>query len=433
MAYNIINYIRRYRCSVPSDISSATELPGGITAKPAEVSNPNSLNDNDDHDGHHGGGGLFGALGSIATGAKSALGGEIDGIGTVSTPAVAFAEGTAGATAGFTASLTEAIGDMSRFVASFNGVQESFSGSQLSKSALDTLTGAFSLSGQSLNWMKSTQSFVGDFPNLPADVQSKLKGKVGEFAKKGGQLDQCKQVLELFREFPWKKTEIPNPSLTATPSGTTRVTSTDLVTVAQSTPLSQSATSSKSSTKPQSTTRTESMTTSIQTSSSSSSTPTPTAETVHQYGISSKDGTEWPKFENLTKSIDVVEGTVVRWDTIGVYLCLARRNTTQAEDIKKSYEFVDTVFLHEGEPKLDDLDGIVEHYRAVGTRRQEDTDLQNTVNSLFSDHPSIKDASSGTNLVARIIGSPNSNAPWWKKMLLAPPLKPNEAPIAPSQ
>ncbi|USP82274.1 subtilisin-like protein [Curvularia clavata] len=421
--------------TVPSDINSATELPGGITAKPAEASIPHSSDDDNDNDGHHGGGGLFGALGSIASGAKSALGGAINDVGTVSTTAMAFAGGAAGATTGFAGSLTGAIGGTSSLVASFNGIQKSFSGSQLSKSALDTLTGAHSLGRQALNWMKSTENLVQDFPNLPADVQSKLRERVGDFAKKGGQLDQYKQALETFQKFPWEEAKLPNPSPTLTPSGTTRPTNTDSVTISQSSSVSQSKTSLKSSTKPQSTTQSESTMTSSQTSSSSSGTPTPTAETMHEYFISSKEGTDWPNFENLIKNIDVVPKSVIRWDNIGAYMCLAMMNSTQAEEMKQSHDFVETVFLNEADPELgdlDDLDGIVEHFRAVGTQRQHETDLQKAVSSLSSDHSFTKDANSGTSLVSRTMGSPDSSAPWWKKMLSAPPPKSNEAPIAPS-
>jgi hypothetical protein len=421
--------------TVPSQLGSATELPGGITAKPAEATTPygsdtDEDNNNNDDEDDGSGVGLFAALGGIAGGATSALGGAINSIGSVSTTAMAFAGQGAGAATAFTAPLSGAIGGMSSVVSSFNGIQKSFPGSELKKTAFDTLTSAHTLARQTLNWMKSTQGLVQGFSNLPADVQSKVRARVGEFAKAGGQLEQCRQALETFKDFPWEEAEVPEP--TQEPSATNEPTNTESVQSTQISSISHTTTSMISSTQLQSTTQTESTkTTSSQTSTSSSSTPTPTVEVEKTYVICSKQGTPWTSFKNLTENTNVVQGSLARWDNIGSYMCLVKANATQAQIIARSYDFIRSIDVHEGGLE-DEEDGAVENFRAVISTPKDDSKPFQSLVSLFFRKTSMRAAGEAVSLVPRTMRSPDPGAPWWKKMLSAPPPSSDEEPLAPS-
>jgi hypothetical protein len=403
--------------TVPSGLTSETALSDGITTKPGEATEPEEGDDDDDNGGG-GGGGLFGALGGIAKGATSAIGGAIDGVGSVTTGALGFAGGTVGAAAGLSEPLSGAVGNMGKFVSSLNGIQKSFPGSELTKSALDTFIGAQSLARQSLNWMKSTANLAQDFPNLPADVQSKLKSTAADFAKDDGPLAQCKAAIEAFRDFPWEEAEV--PSQTVDPDTTEKATNTASLQSTQGTSTAQT-TSMKSSTAISSTAMSASSTvTSSQTSSSSSETPTPTPDATKWYTIISKYGTPWETFKQFITELDGGNGDLAKWDSEAVrqQMYIAKLNASQVSEIEERYDFISGIL----EDHFDeDIDGSLEHFRAIGGSRPTHTDPSESLSP--KGHIDWSSITSNTipHLAARTLLEQDSDAPWWKKMLSAPP------------
>ncbi|KAI4653413.1 hypothetical protein J4E93_001179 [Alternaria ventricosa] len=411
--------------TLPSDLSSETPLPGGISAKPAEATTPDG--DDDDNDGGGGGvGGLFGALGGIAKGATSALGGAISGVDAVTSGALAFAGGTAGAISG---PLTGAIGDMGKFVSSLNGIQKSFPGNELTKGAFDTFTRAHQLARQSLNWMKSTQNLAQNFDDLSSDVQSRVMSGAGEFVKAGGTLAQCKTAMEAFQDFPWEDAEV--PSQTAQPSATDKPTETASTQSTKGTSTAQT-TSLQSTTDMTSTTQSASSTvTSSQTSSSGSETPTPTADLKREYVISSEDGTPWTSFKTLIDTLDGGEGFLARFDSIGSYMYVTMLNSTQAAEIADSHDWIEWVGLNEGGVPEEELEDFAEESRAFSVVQTKHVLLSEASKSLHAPYPVNAYSMSALAHAPRAMGSPISNAPWWKKMLSAPPPGPDEVPLRP--
>ncbi|KNG50433.1 serine protease [Stemphylium lycopersici] len=410
--------------TVPSDLTSTTALPGGVTAKLGEATVPEKPDSNDD-DNSGGSGGLFGALGGIASGATSALGGAIDGIGSVSSGALAFARGAGGAATDLSSPLSGAIGHMGKVISSFNGIQKAFTGNELTKEAFETLTGAHTLGRQSLNWMRSTQSLTQDFSNLPADVKSKVQFRAGEFVKPGGVLDQCKEALEKFQDFPWNEadesTHMLEPSATSEPTGAPSLQSAQGVSTENTAAGIQSSAQSETS-----------RMSSSQTTASSSETPTPTAPIKNVYGILSKDGTPWPVFKEMIESLDGGKGPLVKWDNIQSQLYLAEINATQAQEVAESYDFINWIGIHDGGISSDDEE-TAEEFRAIDTLRQQEPNLPKL---FIASDASVSDALTTKDhlhhYAARKMGPPISEAPWWKKMLSAPPSAPDDAPLASS-
>ncbi|KAI1524115.1 hypothetical protein PtrSN002B_011927, partial [Pyrenophora tritici-repentis] len=323
--------------TIPSDLTSSTELPGGITAKPGEATKPD---DDDQHDG--GVVGLFGALGGIAKGTTSAVGGAVDGIGAVTTGALAFAGGTTGTAASLSAPLSGAIGEMGKFVSSINSIHKSFPGSQLTQAALDTFNGAKKLARQSLNWMKSTQNLVQNFDKLPVEVQSQVKNRAGEFLKTGGTLAQCKAALEAFQDFPWEEAKVPNQtaevSATTKPMEKTSIQSIPVMSImstAQSTSI-QSSTATTSTMQSSSST-----TTSSQSSSSTSGSPTPTAFNDTTHTIFTKPGTSSEAFKKFVSELDGGKGHLYDFVSDKRHMYLTNLNETQASELKQQYSFIE--------------------------------------------------------------------------------------------
>jgi hypothetical protein len=404
--------------TISSDLSGSTQLAGGITAQPAEVTTPENTDDDSN------GGGLFGALGGIAKGATSAMGGAINGVVECTTGALAVAAGTTGAVAKLQPQLSGAIGDMGNFVSSLNGIQKSFPGKDLTRGAMDTFTGAQNLGRQSLNWMKSTENLVKNFNTLPTGVQDQVKSRCGDIAKAGGVLAQAKTAMEAFKEYPWEEAQSPTeaPSATAEPSTTNNPTS---VQSTQGTSTGESATSMQSSTQMSSTTQDPSSTiSSSQTSSSSSDTPTPTADVVQEYTISSKQGTSWDTFKNFINSLDGGGGPLVRWDNIGSQMYITKLNATQARNISESYDFVK--WIDANDEREDDETGDAEEFRAINTAQHDGLVIGKSREVRTLPNMLTKFSSNINHLIRRTMGAPVPNAPWWKKMISAPPPKRGE-------
>ncbi|CAN9340538.1 unnamed protein product [Alternaria alternata] len=401
--------------TVPSDLTSETALSDDITAKPGEATEPEEGEDDDDNGGG-GGGGLFGALGGIAKGATSAIGGAIDGVSSVTTGALGFAGGTVGAAAGLSEPLSGAVGNMGKFVSSLNGIQKSFPGSELTKSALDTFTGAQSLARQSLNWMKSTANLAQDFPNLPASVQSKLKSTAVDFTKDDGPLAQCKAAMEAFRDFPWEEAEV--PSQTVDPDTTEKATNTASLQSTQGTSTAQT-TSMKSSTAISSTAMSASSTvTSSQTSSSSSKTPTPTPDATKRYGIISKYGTSWDTFKQFITELDGGNGYLAKLEATRHQIYIAQLNVSQVSEIKERYDFIGSVLPYEFD---ETIDHSIDEFRAIGQSRSLHTDLGKPPAPKSFMGWSATSLDPIPHLIPRALLPSNPDAPWWKKMLSAPP------------
>jgi hypothetical protein len=401
--------------TVPSDLTSETALSDDITAKPGEATEPEEGDDDDDNGGG-GGGGLFGALGGIAKGATSAIGGAIDGVGSVTTGALGFAGGTVGAAAGLSEPLSGAAGNMGKFVSSLNGIQKSFPGSELTKGALDTFTGAQSLARQSLNWMKSTANLAQDFPNLPADVQSKLKSTAADFTKDDGPLAQCKAAMEAFRDFHWEEAEV--PSQTVDPDTTEKATNTASLQSTQGTSTAQT-TSMKSSTAISSTAMSASSTvTSSQTSSSSSETPTPTPDATKRYGIISEYGTSWDTFNQFITELDGGNGYLAKLDSTRQQIYIAKLNASQVSEIKERYDFIGSVLPYEFD---ETIDHSIDEFRAIGQSRSLHTDLGKPPAPKSFMGWSAASLDPVPHLIPRALLPSNPDAPWWKKMLSAPP------------
>ena len=403
--------------TVPSDLTSETALSDDITAKPGEATEPEEGDDDDDNGGG-GGGGLFGALGGIAKGATSAIGGAIDGVGSVTTGALGFAGGTVGAAAGLSEPLSGAAGNMGKFVSSLNGIQKSFPGSELTKGALDTFTGAQSLARQSLNWMKSTANLAQDFPNLPADVQSKLKSTAADFTKDDGPLAQCKAAMEAFRDFPWEEAEV--PSQTVDPDTTEKATNTASLQSTQGTSTAQT-TSMKSSTAISSTAMSASSTvTPSQTSSSSSETPTPTPDATKRYGIISEYGTSWDTFKQFITELDGGNGYLAKFDSEAArqQIYIAKLNASQVSEIKERYDFIGSVLPYEFD---ETIDHSIDEFRAIGQSRSLHTDLGKPPAPKSFMGWSAASLDPIPHLIPRALLPSNPDAPWWKKMLSAPP------------
>ncbi|CAN9285738.1 unnamed protein product [Alternaria alternata] len=401
--------------TVPSGLTSETALSDGITAKPGEATEPEEGDDDDDNGGG-GGGGLFGALGGIAKGATSAIGGAIDGVGSVTTGALGFAGGTVGAAAGLSEPLSGAVGNMGKFVSSLNGIQKSFPGNELTKGALDTFTGAQSLARQSLNWMKSTANLAQDFPNLPADVQSKLKSTAADFTKDDGPLAQCKAAMEAFRDFPWEEAEV--PSQTVDPDTTEKATNTALLQSTQGTSTAQT-TSVKSSIAISSTAMSASSTvTSSQTSSSSSETPTPTPDATKRYGIISEYGTSWDTFKQFITELDGGNGYLAKLDSTRQQIYIAKLNASQVSEIKERYDFIGSVLPYEFD---ETIDHSIDEFRAIGQSRSLHTDLGKPPAPKSFMGWSAASLDPIPHLIPRALLPSNPDAPWWKKMLSAPP------------
>lgn len=395
----------------PSDLSSDTTFPRGIRAKPAEATTPDE--NDDDNDGGGGGiGALFGALGGIAKGATSALGGAIGSVDAVTSGALAFAGGATGAISG---PLTGAIGDTSKFVSSLNGIQKSFPGNELTKGAFDTFTHAHQLARQSLNWMKSTQNLAQNFDDLPSDVQSKVKSDAGEFAKAGGTLAQCKTAMEAFQDFPWEEAEV--PSQTAQPSATDKPTDTASMQSIKGTSTAQT-TSMQSTTNMTSTTQSASSTvTSSQISSSSSEGPTPTASLNH-YAIISKPGTSYDVFKHFINELDGGAGELAKWDLIKQQMYIARLNISQVSEIPQQHTFIQAIITNTFD---EDVDGSLEGFRAVDSSKLVQAEPFELSVLANQDSWSPTASESKLHLTPRMLLPPDSGAPWWKKIISAPP------------
>ncbi|KAI4941965.1 hypothetical protein J4E91_010515 [Alternaria rosae] len=399
--------------TLPSDLSSETTFPGGISAKPAEATTPDE--NDDDNDGGGGGGGgvgaLFGALGGIAKGATSALGGAIGSVDAVTSGALTFAGGTTGAISG---PLTGAIGDTGKFVSSLNGIQKSFPGNELTKGAFDTFTRAHQLARQSLNWMKSTQNLAQNFDDLSSHVQSKVKSGAGDFAKAGGSLAQCKTAMEAFQDFPWEDAEV--PSQTAQPSATDKPTDKASMQSTKGTSTAQT-TSMQSITDMTSTTQSASSTvTSSQKSSSGSETPTPTATAMQEYAIHSRSDTSTDFFKSFVNELDGGKGHLYVWDALGGQLYITMLNATQAMELPENHDFIEYVFRNTIDETLDGN----EEFRATHFDWLH-ASMVPRLNKPVEGKDNSQATSTRVEFIPRALLPQDPNAPYWKKMISARP------------
>jgi hypothetical protein len=161
---------------------------------------------------------------------------------------------------------------------------------------------------------------------------------------------------------------------------------------------------------------TRATTTTSQTASSSSATPTPTADNTPRYVITSKRGTKLDDFKQFAKDLDGGEGKLWFWELIGKQMYLANINASIAETLKEEHKFIATVHL----PVMDTEDELrQEEFRATNRSQRTDT--------LHDGLLSKKQTRQASKSSPRAILGPNSNAPWWKKMLSAPPRTITEA------
>jgi hypothetical protein len=226
--------------------------------------------------------------------------------------------------------------------------------------------------------------------------------------------------MEAFKEFPWEEAQAPTeaPDATAEPSATNNPTETASMQSTQGTSVGESATSVRSSMQISSTTQGPSYSiTSSETTPSSSGTSTPTAEPKQEYAVHSKSGTSNETFVAFINELDEGKGSLYTWDALGGHLHLAKINATQAGELAKNHDFISYVFgnaLDESELESHDEFRVIDLEQLTDPGRE--YDQETTRSTKLTNTPLVH-----VNLVTRMMLPEDSNAPYWKNMIGAPP------------
>ncbi|KAI8942389.1 hypothetical protein NX059_000463 [Plenodomus lindquistii] len=352
--------------------------------------------------------GLFGAIGAIAGSAGAAA----ESLGAIGTHATNFLGGATGAAAGLTGSIRGATDTVGGVVSSINGVQDAFPKGQISQAGLDVFTDAQNAGRRCLDKIRSIQSVLPKIDTMSSEGQIAAKDFIRDLVKPDGVLQQAKSALQAMEDFPWEEPNTP----TATPEPPASGKSTGGTTME---PTSGSAMSSKQSTEASSTVQsTSSVQSASQSSTSSSATPTPTSDEVRDYSITTKDGTPHEEFKNFTDSFDDSKGFLLTYDDPTQQMYLTSMNETQAAMLRRTYDFILCVVPHE--VYLDGR-GDLEEFRAVEYETPRpptvalDTDeWKDPIAAGITSVPDMK-------IRPRLFTAPDNDAPWWKKMMSAPP------------
>ncbi|KAK7183332.1 uncharacterized protein CC84DRAFT_1218950 [Paraphaeosphaeria sporulosa] len=426
--------------SVPvSQLSEDTKIAGvSVQKKPGEADEPQE----EEGGGGGGGGGIGGLIGGLVGGAKKAVDGVKEaGESALGVPAAAAAGASTATFAGIAGKLSTAGNGVNALVSGLNGIQKAMPVDKLTQAGLGAAMDAQNLGRQASNWLSSTSGLVKDFPNLPKKVQDQVSDDIKKFAGEGGQLGKAQAALEAFKDFPWEselpQTQLPSATQNPTASATNRPSGTSMPTDTASRSISQdqstthsswestqsftsaSTTSAQNTTSLQSTqftSTTSASNTTSATSSTSSAEPSPTETT--QYYIRTKEGTSLETFKKFIKELDNAAGRSITYDPklIPHQGYMTRLTSTQAEGLESKHKFilsaVPIVF------KLEDLEiSKKEEFRALPQQRN-DTDL-NLLDALLSEEPG--EFFGHSQKVTRDFEEPDNNAPYWKKMLSAPP------------
>jgi hypothetical protein len=386
--------VRGQTLAIPAGLSAAQDITSGgqtIRAQPGESKQPEGGSDGSSG-GKSGGKGALGGFLKKLTGAAGKAAGTLAGAGK---GAVDFAAGARGAAAATLAgTFSTAVGDVGAVVSSLNGIQKAFPTDQLTKAGMGAAMGALNLGRESSNWLTSMQSMAKGFDSLTPEVQQQARENMKQYAGPGGLLQKASEAMKAFEDFPWEE-EIPTTS-SPTASGESTMQSSK-----SPTRTSQSATATTHS--------------SSQDTTTSSATPTATAAPlVEQYGIVSKGGTQRKVFDDFIKDLDGGVGSLDAWDDLGSYIYITNLTAAQAEDLNKKHDFLLPVRRHAID---EEYDGSQEEFRAIDT--MDYTSLAQDGN-LPRKHERLATTDISGSLVRRTLVS-DSSAPWWKKMLSAPP------------
>ena len=141
--------------------------------------------------------------------------------------------------------------------------------------------------------------------------------------------------------------------------------------------------------------------------------------------ISTNYGTPLEVFKSFVNKLDGGKGQIDHWDNIQTQMYVARLNATQAAEILKENDFIEDVSPHDGGPGEDGE--ISEEYRAVGSMQPDHRFFLKPTDQVDLDRHPTTTLEIMDRLDLRALGSPVPGAPWWKKMLSAPPPRPNGA------
>lgn len=418
-----------------SDNQGATIGGYSVKTKPGEAEQPSKENE------HHGGGGIGGLLGGLVGGAKKA----VDGVKGASEVALSGATaGFAGVAVGSIASkLTTAAQGVNTLVSGLNGIQKAMPADKLTQAGLGAAMDAQNLGRQASNWLSSTGNLVKDFPTLPKKVQDQVVDDIKKFAGEGGQLDKTQSALEAFRDFPWEselpQSQIPsatrNPSASATnrPSGTSMSTNTasrqssdDQTTTQSSVESTQSSSAATTTTARNTTSLEHTKTSSISsasntTSTSSTSSAEPSPTDAVQYFIRTKEGTSIETFKKFIEELDNSAGKAYTYDPkiIPYQSYMTRLTPAQGSDLVSKHSFI--LIASPWVFQLSDLESSEkEDYRAYP--RQRSDEAYDVRDHVFDEKLSKElDILPESRKEVRAFLPPDPNAPYWKKMISAPP------------
>ncbi|KAF2676630.1 subtilisin-like protein [Lentithecium fluviatile CBS 122367] len=399
--------MRGQTLNIPSGLSGAQEITSGgqtIKAQPGTSKQPGSGGGGGGGGGGSGGGGGGGGLGGLF---KGLIGGASKAVGSLTsagTGALDFASGAAGAGGALAGDLagtfSTAAGDVGGIVSSINGIQEAFPKDVLSKAGVGAAMGALNLGRDSSNWLTSMGSMLKGFDGLTPEVQQQTRDNMKQYAGTDGPLQKAGEAMKVFEEFPWEEEIPPTQSPTVSGTETSNVQSSQ----------GQSATSDSATT-----TQTPTQTT----TTTSSSTPSPT-QSPEEYVISSKEGTSREVFDNFIKELDNGVGKLYAWDLLGSYMYLTNLTAVQVKELPKKHDFLE--YISRDDPVDQNVDGSLEEFRAIDTypppeHAHEDLAVNKSSHKL--------DVSNTAHVLRRALIS-DPDAPWWKKMISAPPVDVNQ-------
>jgi hypothetical protein len=252
---------------------------------------------------------------------------------------------------------------------------------------------------------------VQGWDGLGADQQQNVRNNIQEYAGLNGPLKQAEQAMRDFSEFPWSKQEL--PTQTSTGSKTFGGTQTQGIATSVQATKSVSLQNSQGLTSVQGQSATGTTTTISSTiSASASSSP---SDIPIEHVISSQEGTPLDIFKGFIQTLDGGKGELHTWDMIESQIYTTNINTTMALELPKKHDFI--LRISANTPMDETIDGSIEEYRAVNAVQFPSGSFES-----LRDRNVIKDArNSSSDIYSRAMNADEPNAPYWKRMISAPP------------
>ncbi|KAF1828008.1 subtilisin-like protein [Decorospora gaudefroyi] len=112
-----------------------------------------------------------------------------------------------------------------------------------------------------------------------------------------------------------------------------------------------------------------------------------------------------------------------------MYITHTKLNATQAAEIAQ-LDFIESIDVVWDPDYEKDENRIPEEFRAINTTQLDEMTTEEPPESFLLTRSFAKSSTNANHFVPRAMGAPDPNAPYWKKMLSAPPPSPGEAFLA---